>query len=95
MNRPTLQIHIVAKTSLSKGKKWCRKVSTVVVVWCVGGAVVRRDTDHGLYLLGGDIVEQRRAHVAQLLGLAQHAVHAHLRRTTDHTASLLSHFTYY
>lgn len=38
------------------------------------------DTDHGLYLLGGDVVHERRAHVAQRRVAAQAAVDRHLRR---------------
>lgn len=41
----------------------------------IGGA----DTDHGLYLLGGHVVHERRAQLAQLQLVAQRRVHAHLR----------------
>lgn len=46
----------------------------------------RGDTDHGFYLLGGHVVHERRAQLAQLQVAAQRAVHAHLH-THAHTGS--------
>lgn len=47
------------------------------------------DTDHSLYLLGGHVVHERGAQLAQLQVRAQRAVHAHLHTHTRCSGTLI------
>lgn len=58
-------------------------VLTVTTYYNIRRSVVRSDTDHSLYLLGGYVVQQRGARVSQRRLGGQHAVHAHLGGDAD------------